>query len=112
MVWTREDQVEAGRQGGAISAERRKQYAKARKADPLFTIKRNLQGHFKDLEAAARGTGPWKELPLSNRLAALLKVIEYGVGKPIGVDKQTKTPEAGSAEEGGGSEAASTVRFD
>lgn len=95
--------------GGHASAEVRRKKAESRKTDPLFDIKANLPKNFKDLQAAASGTGAWKQLPLQSRLAALLKVIEYGVGKPIGVDKLHPTPVAA---EGGGAETPGTVSFE
>lgn len=100
-----EQRQEWGRKGGLKSAEARR----ANRDDPLSSIKRNLHAHFEELERAAKGTGAWKDLPLQQRLTALLKVIEYGLGRPVGVDKQTPKD---VASEGGGTDAPATLTFE
>lgn len=95
----------AGRKGAARTAEIKRQ----RKADPLWGIKTRLPDHFRELELAATGKGAWKDLPLPQRLSALLKVIEYGVGKSIGLDKMAPKD---VQSEGGGIEAAEGLKFE
>lgn len=56
--------------------------------DPLAYVRRQLPRLMRDLINAAMGRGKYHDLPSDKRLAALLKAIEYGVGKPIGLDKQ------------------------
>lgn len=90
------------RQGQAKSAAVRRY----RKRDPLTPVRRALPELFKELLAAARGVGAWKDLPAEKRLAALTKAIEYGIGRPISVDKLTKPEEP---DDGEGPESASGI---
>ncbi len=53
----------------------------------MFAIKEALPDAFRDLIAASRGQGRWKDLAIKDQLAALLKVMEYGMGKAITLDK-------------------------
>jgi len=102
------EQKERSRKGGLESVRKRREDAKARKTDPLFGVKSRLSKHFVELEKAASGQGDWKDLPLPQRLSALMRVIEYGVGKSITLDKMA--PKDVSSE-GGGSETAGTIEF-
>jgi len=97
----RERAAAAGRKGAAQREKNR--------ADPRWAVKRQLGGLFSELLRAAKGEGSWKELPPAGRLQALLKAIEYGVGKPIGLDKETPKD---TASEGNGAEAPGTLKFD
>lgn len=92
MVWDKESAREAGRKGGAVGRETRAKKA----ADPLWDVKKALPDLFGDLLKAARGQAPFHDLPPDKRLAALFKVLEYGAGKPVSLDKttpDTKLPE-------------------
>lgn len=40
-----------------------------------------------ELEKAAKGHGEWEGLALDKRLSALIKAIEYRVGRPLPMDK-------------------------
>ncbi len=77
--------------------------------DPMFAVRRALPALMNDLLHASRGEGVWKALPLQQRLMALQKCIEYGLGKPVGVDK---TGPKDVASEGGGTESAGTLEFE
>lgn len=102
--WTTEQQRAAGIKGAAAT----KATYKRRREDPLYDVKRRLPQLFGDLLKAANGLPPYHDLSDKDRLGALLKAIEYGVGKPIGVDKQTpKDPS-----EGGGAEPAGTLAIE
>ncbi|HLE82194.1 MAG TPA: hypothetical protein VJA25_13030 [Dehalococcoidia bacterium] len=80
----REKAVAAGKIGGAG----RRREAKRRREDPLYNAKKALPGLMDELLKAAKGQGDWKGLTQRERLTALLKAIEYGVGRPTTVDKQ------------------------
>lgn len=41
----------------------------------------------RELLNASKGEGKWKDLPVNLRLQALLKCIEYGVGRPVSLDR-------------------------
>mgnify|MGYP005856785109 CR=1 FL=1 len=78
---------EKARQGGLKGgAAFRAKMAKA-KEDPLFLARDALPGLFNDLLRAAKGSGTWKTLPKEKRLVAILKLIEYGVGRPETMSK-------------------------
>lgn len=95
---------EWGRKGGKQRAMNKAR----RRADPMYAIKEELPGAFAQLVAASKGMGRWKELSVKDQLMALLKVVEYGVGKSITLDKMTpKNP----AEDGDGVEKADGIEF-
>ncbi len=85
MAWDKASAADAGKKGAAVAAETKRR----KKSDPMFAIKKSLPALMQDLLSAARGAGEWAALPLDKRLGALLKAIEYGLGKPVGVDKQS-----------------------
>jgi hypothetical protein len=81
----------------------------ARKKDPLLVVRDGLAESLQELVEASRGKGHWKDLPAQSRLTALLKVIEYGVGKSVSLDKMGGKD---TAAEGGDVEKAGTLEFD
>ncbi len=89
----------------AKSLEVRRAKALARRTDPLAEIKDNLSGLFKELLDAAMGRGSWKDLHPDRRLLALNKVLEYGYGRTITLDKTVEKP-SGPTGEGGEAEQA------
>lgn len=102
---TLEERRAAGRKGALRSAAIRR----AKRDDPMYGVRAALPSLVTDLIAAAQGRGVWKDLPLDKRLGALLKCIEYGLGKPIGVDK---TLPRDLRAEGGEVEAPATLTFE
>jgi hypothetical protein len=103
--WTTETARAAGKKSAAIRAAEKK----LQQQDPLHAVKKALPSAFEDLLKAAKGEGAWKELSARERLQALLKVIEYGVGRSISLDKMTpKDVES----EGGGVEEPSSLQFE
>lgn len=100
----RELAAEAGRKGQRTLAAQRR----AKREDPLYEVKRQLPNLMDDLLKAARGQGEWKDLPLTMRLTALQRCIEYGVGKTISLDKMAPKD---VISEGGGSEETGTIEF-
>lgn len=84
--------------------------------DPSGIVKRDLRNLFKELLDAAYGRGKYggflmvkcdghevhrigiPSLPPERRLTALFKALEYGMGRPISIDK-TPSPKPESDEE-------------
>ena len=102
---TREQMAKGGRRSGEVRREK----SARRREDPLFVVEESLGESLQELVKASRGQGEWKDLPASARLQALLRVIEYGVGKTVTVDKMR--PKDVSSE-GGGVEEAATLQFE
>lgn len=77
---TREEAAEQGRRGAQIAKERRRQLEE----DPLgFVSSAPIQADLVGmLISAARGVGSFRDLSPDKRLSAILKLLEYSVGKP------------------------------
>lgn len=82
-VPTVEERREWGRQG----VMRKKMLRAKRAADPMYAIREALPDALRDLVAASRGQGRWSDLPIKDQLGALQKVVEYGFGKAVTLDK-------------------------
>lgn len=79
---TKEDAVEKGRKGGQRAAELRKLRAEDPEAYAFMRFELKKGRLTNELLQAALGEGKWKDLPLDKRLTAVMKALEYAVGKP------------------------------
>lgn len=99
---------ELASRAGIKSGQVRRAKKLRRQQDPLSVVKESLGDSLEALVAASQGKGTWKDLPVSARLQALMKVIEYGVGKTVTMDKVVS---GNQNPEGGGTEAPGTIEF-
>ena len=105
------EELKKAREVKALKAERRR-------TDPSFAVREALPDLFSDLLQAARGQGKWGGYVISacdkcaderrvaipalmpdKRLSALFKALEYGMGRPIALDKQGMKPDHVEEEE-------------
>lgn len=86
--FTPETASELGRRGGKASAKAR------RKVKDLDWLRTKAGVLLPDLVAAAQGTGRFESLPPSEQLKALLKVMEFGLGKPTTAQRPEAPTEA------------------
>ena len=80
MPFDSETATEAGKQGGIASGRSRSQSPEER---AIAAVKRKAPDLMKDLLAAALGQAPFEQLKPETRVGALLRALEYGVGKPV-----------------------------
>lgn len=99
---------ESGRRGGIASGETKRR----ERADPLSRVRRKLPEFLKELTDAALGEGKWKELPVTLRLQALQRCIEYGVGRPVALDRNTAVRAEADSGEGGQKEEPAGLTFE
>lgn len=77
------DWAEMGRRGGQKSAEtRRRQRDMSPDERARDAIARDVPGLINELLDAAHGRGDFEGLDQKTRLAAVVKAMEYGVGRP------------------------------
>ena len=76
--WDPESAKAASEKAAEVRAER----AAQRRADPLFLLREKSADLVADLLKAATGQAPYASLPADKRLAALLRALEYGIGRP------------------------------
>ncbi len=75
--------AEAGKKGGR---------KRSRKKDLDWVRDRALE-NLPELVRAARGEGKWEDLTSKDRLSALFKLFEYGLGRPTALQKEEKEKE-------------------
>lgn len=94
--WTKEEAIEMGRKGGLAKAAKQKLEAaqteeeKLQAAELLF--KQEAPRMAAELIKAAKGHGDYKNLKPGEKLSAILRALEYGVGKPGTSPKQPPAP--------------------
>lgn len=86
--FTAENAAENGRKGGLTSS-----IARSKRKGPEWLTKQ-AETMVVELVNAAEGKGKWKALPIDKQFAALLKVLEYGFGKPATAKKNESEPGA------------------
>lgn len=84
---------EAAKAASLAAAEARTRNAEARKADPLHQVRESAGELVADLLKAARGQHPFTSLPPDKRLAALLRALEYGIGRPAPLRRPSEVAE-------------------
>lgn len=98
--WTQEE----AKRASDLAAEARARNAELRKTDPLGLLRESAGDLLADLLKAARGQPPFTNLPPDKRLAALLRALEYSVGRPAPLRRPPEVAEnadeAAEAEEG------------
>ena len=115
MPWTPEEARENARKGGKARAAKRKaeQEEAERKAQLLANMSdeelaTEAEKQFRDaaptlaerLIEAAHGRGVFAELKASDQLGAILRCLEYGVGKPTANPKEKPKPKEDEPERG------------
>lgn len=115
MPWDKESARKAARKGGLARAEnmRRKKEEEEARAAALANMSAEekaqaAEDRFRDatpdvaerLVQAALGEGEFSTLKPTDRLSAILRVLDYGVGKPTANPKEKPKPKEEEVERG------------
>lgn len=80
----------------AKAEKTRRDNARLRREAPVNAIRQDIIRAVPDLGkllvAAAKGEAPYDTLPVTDRLKALFKALEYGVGRPEAISKVPLDP--------------------
>lgn len=100
MPWTPEEAAAYAKKGGearAAQAKLRREHTPEERAKAAISGK--MEEVTKELLQAALGSGDFENLSAKDRLPAILRVLEYGLGKPSAMaprdDTDPDKPEAG-----------------
>ena len=88
-LFTKENAAEKGRIGGLAAAEKRRLRREEPETFVALTLEESRPQLVKALLDAALARGEWDLLPLEKRLSAVVKALEYAVGKPTAAEKET-----------------------
>jgi len=101
--FTKENAKELGRQGGLASAEtRRKQRRLSEDVRARRVFERASPDMADEIVKAAKGEAPYEELPVDERVKLMLKVIEFGIGRPgAGPKREAASPQEAQADGAG-----------
>ena len=91
-LFTKETAPEKGRIGGLASAAQRKRRAEDPQKWVQDTLKRAQPELVEALLEAAGAKGTWSQLSPEKRLSAVIKALEYALGRPISFEPK---PEPG-----------------
>lgn len=92
---------ESARKAGAAGNEtkrRRKEMTPAQRARE--DIQSKVPALLKELLQAAEGKGDFDKLSPAMRLRAIMRALEYGIGRPAPVSGKAKVPDPGDPEDG------------
>lgn len=102
MPWTAEEARAWASAGGKARAEQRKREGnKSPEERAVARFAREADSLSEELIKAAKGEDGWEELKATDRLGALLRVLEYGIGKPTANPKDEKKPTGDTPEPDG-----------
>ncbi len=93
-----EEAAELGRRGGLAAAETRAAKARLRTdAKARKTFEKASPAMAVELVKAAKGEDEYAELDLEKRVNLMLRVLEFGIGRPGAGPKHSDSPDEGPA---------------